>query len=84
MPTQAHTHRAKPLRVILIKKRDEFIEKITPRPCMVVSRGLILAGLGIPALMVFGILPPSLLLCFVGFILAAIGGVLSLVFCGTF
>jgi hypothetical protein len=82
MATRTHTYRSKPLRVIWIKKRDEFIERITPRPCMVVSVGLILAGISIPGMMAAGILPVSLLLGFVGFILAATGGVLALVFCG--
>jgi hypothetical protein len=53
-----------------------------PRRCMVVSVGMILAGLGIPALMVFKLLPVSLLLGFAGFALVAVGGVLALVYCG--
>ena len=72
----------KMLRVIWIKKRDAFIEKITPRPGMVVSVGLILVGISIPGMMAAGILPVSLLLGFSGFILTATGGVLALVFCG--
>ncbi len=76
------TYKIKKLRFAWIKKRDEIIERLTPRPCMIVSMGLILTGLGIPALMMLGILPVSLLLGFVGFILAASGGVLLLFFCG--
>lgn len=79
---RAKTYEIKKLRFAWIKKRDEIIERLTPRPCMMASMGLILAGLGIPAFMVVGILPVSLLLGFVGFILAAIGGVLLLFFCG--
>jgi len=76
------TYKIKKIRFAWIKKRDEIIERLIPRPCMIVSMGLILTGLGIPAFMVFGILPVSLLLGFVGFILAATGGVLLLFFCG--
>lgn len=63
-------------------KRDELIEKLMPRRCMVVSVGLIFAGMSIPMLMLVQVLPLSLLLAFLGFALAATGGVLSLIFCG--
>jgi hypothetical protein len=63
-------------------KRDELIEKLMPRRCMVVSVGLIFAGMSIPMLMLVLALPLSLLLGFLGFALAATGGVLSLIFCG--
>ena len=53
-----------------------------PRRCMVVSVGLIFAGMSIPMLMLVLALPLSLLLGFLGFALAATGGVLSLIFCG--
>jgi zinc transporter ZupT len=53
-----------------------------PRRCMVVSTGLVLAGLGIPLLMAVGVLPISLLLGFMGFILAGAGGLMLLIFCG--
>jgi hypothetical protein len=49
---------------------------------MVVSVGLILAGLNIPLLMAVQLLPISLVLGFVGFVLVAIGGVTALIFCG--
>lgn len=79
---RARKYKIKKIQFAWIKKRDVIIERLTPRPCMMVSMGLILTGLGIPAFMVLGILPVSLLLGFVGFILAAIGGVLLLFFCG--
>jgi len=78
--TEAYTF--KMARIVLIKKRDHFIEKLFPRRCMVVSVGLILAGLSIPVLMVLQILSITFLLGFVGFALVATGGVLALIFCG--
>jgi hypothetical protein len=70
------------MRIVLVRKRDALIEKLMPRRCMVVSVGLILAGLGIPALMFFELLPLSLFLGFVSLALMAVGGVLALVYCG--
>jgi hypothetical protein len=49
---------------------------------MVISVGLILAGLSIPVLMVIHLLPATFFLGFVGFALAATGGVMALIFCG--
>ena len=65
-----------------IKKRDKFIEKIIPRRCMVISVGLILAGMSIPVFMVVDLLPISLLLGLVGFALAGTGSVMALIFHG--
>ncbi len=79
--TQPH-YQPRTLRLSLIKKCDESIEKLIPRRCMVVSVSLILVGLGLPFLMVLGLLPVDLLLGFVGFSLTATGSVLMLVFCG--
>jgi len=70
------------MRIVFTKKRDAIIERLMPRRCMVVSIGMILAGIGIPALMAFKLLPVSLLLGFAGFALVAVGGVLALVYCG--
>jgi hypothetical protein len=53
-----------------------------PRRCMVVSVSLIFLGIGVPALMALGLIPVNFLLCFLGFGLAATGGVLALIFCG--
>jgi hypothetical protein len=78
------TRTYKPYKVLITFdiKRDEFIEKLIPRPCMVVSIGLILAGFGIPVLMIVELLPITLWLAFVGFALALTGGVMALIFCG--
>lgn len=82
MATLTHSYKPHTLRFAIVQKRDDLIEKMMPRRRMVVSVGMIFAGLGIPALMVCRILPASLLLGFAGFILVAVGGVLALVFCG--
>jgi hypothetical protein len=82
MATLTHSYKPHTLRFAIVQKRDDLIEKMMPRRCMVVSVGMIFAGLGIPALMVFKLLPISLVLAFVGLALAAVGGVLALVFCG--
>lgn len=82
MATLTKTYQPKTLPVALSWKRDKFIEKLIPRRCMLVSVGLILAGLSIPALMLIHLLPATFFLCFVGFALAAAGGVLALIFCG--
>jgi hypothetical protein len=65
-----------------IKKRDEIIERLIPRRCMVVSTGLILAGLSIPVLMMLQLLPSTLLIGLAGFLLAVMGTFLLLFFCG--
>jgi len=70
------------MHIVFTKKRDALIERLMPRRCMVVSVGMILAGIGIPALMAFKLLPVSLVLGFVAFALVAVGGVLALVYCG--
>jgi hypothetical protein len=49
---------------------------------MVVSAGLILAGLSLPTLMAVQLLPLNLLLCFAGFALVASGGILALIMDG--
>ena len=82
MATLTNSYKPNLYRITFAKKRDELIEKLIPRRCMVVSVSLILAGLGIPALMTLGLLPVNLLLGFVAFALAASGSVLALIFCG--
>lgn len=82
MATLTQHYKPNAMRIVFARKRDALIEKLMPRRCMVVSVGLILAGIGIPALMVFKLLPVSLFLGFVGFALMAVGGVLALVYCG--
>jgi hypothetical protein len=82
MARLTQTYKSNLALIALIKKRDEFIEKLIPRRCMVVSVGLILAGLSIPMLMLLQFLPATFLLGFVGFALTATGGVLALTLCG--
>ena len=82
MATLAQASVPKLARIAYMKKRDNFIENATPRFCMVMSTGMILTGLCIPALILVQVLPTSLLLCLAGFALVAIGGVLWLAFYG--
>jgi hypothetical protein len=70
------------VRIAFYKKRDEFIEKLIPRPCMIISVGLIIAGLMIPMLMAIELLQATLLLGFLGFAFTMIGGILTLFHCG--
>ncbi len=58
--------------------------KIRPivRKDLLVTRLMIAAGLGIPALMVFHILSPSFVLIGVALGLMAVGGVMALIRCG--
>jgi hypothetical protein len=69
-------------RTAAIKERGSSAGKRMPRRCMVVSVGLILAGLSIPALMVLHLLPVTFWLAFVGIALAESGGVMALILCG--
>jgi len=82
MASLTHSFKPKLAYIIFVKKRDDFIEKHMPRNCMVVSTALILVGLGIPLLMAVQLLPITWLLAFVGFAIAATGGVMALIFCG--
>ena len=82
MATLTQTFRPKVFRISLIKRWDNFIEQLLPRRCMLVSVGLILAGFGIPMLMAVELLPVTWLFAFLGFALAATGGVMTLIFCG--
>ena len=82
MAALTHAYVPKLARMAITRKRDEFIEKLIPRPCMIISVGLVFAGLSIPMLMAIELLQPGLLLGFVGFGLVSTGGVLALIFCG--
>jgi hypothetical protein len=82
MATLTQIYKPDLARITFINKRDEFIEKLIPRRCMVVSVGLILAGLSISMLMAVQLLQLSFLLGFVGFALIGTGGVLTLIYCG--
>ncbi len=82
MATLTRSYKPNPAYIALIKKCDQVIDHLVPRRCMVVSMGLILAGLSIPMLMLLQFLPAAFLLGFVGFALTATGGVLALTLCG--
>jgi hypothetical protein len=82
MATLTQIHKPNLVRIAFIHKCDEFIEGLIPRRCMLVSTGMILAGLGIPLLMLLQLLPVTFLFGFAGFALAVTGSVLALVFCG--
>jgi hypothetical protein len=53
-----------------------------PRKDIVASLLLVLVGMGLPAAMASGLLIASFSLAFLGFALAAVGGVLLLIRCG--
>ena len=82
MARLSYTYKPFLVRIGFFKISDVIPERLLPRRCMLVSVGLVLAGLGIPLLMVLQLLPASLLLGLVGFGMTVIGGVLALVFCG--
>ena len=82
MATLTQTQKFKPAHLALIKKWDEIIELHMPRRCMVLSVGLLLAGLAIPACMLLQLLPVTFLLGFASLGLIGTGSVMVLVFCG--
>ena len=55
----------------------KWVKRVLPRPCMLVSGGLLFVGLGIPFLMSFALIPASLFLGFLGLILTCSGIVLT-------
>ena len=50
----------------IMAQARKWIKHVLPRPCMIGSVGLLLAGLCIPFLMSFALIPASLFLGFVG------------------
>ena len=83
MTTLTKTYKPYPMNIArTIKIRDRFINAHLPRRCMLVSTGLILAGLSLPVLMVLDLLPVTFSLGFVGLVLVASGSVMALTFCG--
>lgn len=82
MVTVTQSYRPTAMRIAFVKKRDAIIERLLPRRSTILSVGMILTGISIPALMAFKLLPASLLLGFAGLALVAVGGVLALVYCG--
>lgn len=82
MVTVTRNYRPNPLRIAFIKKRDALVERMTPRRSTVISAAMVLAGISIPAMMAFKLLPVTLLLGFVSLGLIAVGSVLALVYSG--
>jgi hypothetical protein len=82
MTTSIQTHGNNAIRIALLKESDTFIERHTPRRRLVVSIGLMLAGLSVPLLIAMQLLTFTISVGFVGFALAATGGVLTLIFWG--
>lgn len=82
MATLTQSYKPAAARIAFARKFDDLLERLIPRRRAVVPLGMITAGLGIPALMVFNILPLSMTLGFVSLALMAVGGVLALVCCG--
>lgn len=64
------------------KKLYDFKKFRRPRKCMLNSTSLILAGIGIPFLMVMGIIPGNLIVNFLGFGMVSIGSTSLLIKCG--
>lgn len=58
-------------------KGRKWVKSLLPRPCMIVSVGLLLIGLAIPFLMGMALIQASLFLGFVGLIFACAGIVLT-------
>ena len=61
---------------------EKLIGNLIPRPGMLLSGGLVLAGWGIPLGMIFEIIPATLFLSFIGLALTATGSVLLLFYLG--
>jgi hypothetical protein len=75
--------------VIPVFRYDLSSEKISkaakislPRPCMIISVGLLLLGMGLVFLMLLGTIPIGFLTALAGFFLTAVGGTLALIFFG--
>jgi hypothetical protein len=64
--------------VEFLLKRIRWAKSFLPRPCMVVSVGLLAIGLCIPFLMGLTLLPASLIIGFLGMAFTCIGIVLTL------
>ena len=71
-----------PFMSVAASQLGKLIGKLTPRPGMLLSGGLILAGWGIPLGMRFEIIPATLLLAFAGLALTATGSGLLLFYLG--
>jgi len=82
MATLTQVYKADPAIFKIAKKFNKICIEFLPRRCMLVSTGLILAGLGIPLLMAMELLPITLVLAFIGLALTATGGTLAFIYYG--
>ncbi len=67
---------------VVVEEADRPYRKALVRRCMLISVGLILAGMGTVVLMVLNLLPVTFLTAFLGLALAGSGGMLALYYCG--
>ena len=82
MTTIAHTNKLQVAHMDYVQKRDQMVEKLLVRPCMMFSVGLVLVGLSIPILMAAEFLPLSLGFCFLSLVLIAGGGISAFILYG--
>jgi hypothetical protein len=82
MAALTHINKSKLARTTIANKRNKFVVKFHPRRVTLASLGLICAGLSIPMLMLLQLLPTSLFLGLVGFLLVLMGGISALIHCG--
>ena len=72
------------IRLPAVRHRNGSLRKLFPRRCMLFSTATLLAGFAVSLLMIVGVLPLNLLMCFVSWSLIAVGGELVLIFWGEF
>jgi len=82
MATLTKTYKSQLAPLSVPRKTSISFRSPLPRRCMVISVGLILAGMGVVGLMVLELLPVTFLVAFAGFALTAAGGICTLIFCG--
>ncbi len=81
MATLVQTNLLRTADLVQVKKIDRT-HKHSPRRCMVVSVGMIIAGVAIPLLMVAGFLPLTVWLGGAALFSIFAGGIVALIFCG--
>lgn len=84
MATLTQIYKPRMARLVVTHTLDDLIHIFKFRRCMLVSVGLILAGLSLPLIMALDLLPASLLIGLLAVALLATGGILTLFFCGEF
>ncbi len=81
MATITYAYKPNLARLVYVKTSNKFKIHL-PRRCMVISVGILLAGLSIPFFMIFELLPLTLGLFFASLGLTGTGTVLALIQCG--